>query len=163
MKDKHVLNNDIKAKLVNVVVDGEMLTNISINEALEMAEKQNMDLVQVSDSNGAIVCKVMDYGKLVYDNKKKQKKVSKKSSALKEIKFRPSTDVGDVQTKVKKIESFLSKNHDVKITLQFKGRENTHKEVGFSLIQEVLNKISVKYTIKQPLQVQGRFITCIVS
>ncbi len=162
MKDKHVLNEAIKAKMVNIVVDGEMLKDVAISEALTMAAKQNQDLVQVSNSNGIIVCKIMDYGKLVYENKKKQKKVSKKSSALKEIKFRPSTDVGDIETKVKKIEGFLSKSHDVKITLQFKGRENAHKEVGINLVQEVLDKISVEYTIKQALQAQGRFITCVI-
>lgn len=128
-----------------------------------MAFSLNMDLVQVNEQNGVITCKIMNYGKFIYDKNKKAKNSNSVKKDLKEIKFRPSTDIGDINTKVNKVNSFLDSKHDVKLVVQFKGREQAHLSLGYDVIKTVLEKISSKYKIKQPVELQGRYISTIIE
>jgi translation initiation factor IF-3 len=158
-----MLNYDIKSPTVDLVFNGEIKKKIAIKDAMMIAKEHNLDLVQVSNEKGHPTCKIMDYGKMIYEKKKQQKKTIKKSQALKEVKFRPSTGIGDINTKVGKINDFLEKGHEVKITIQFKGRENAHKDIGFNLMDKIMKLISCEFKLKQKVENQGRLITCIIK
>jgi translation initiation factor IF-3 len=160
---KQPINHDIKARIVNLVIDGSVHENINKNDALSMAKEKGLDLVQVNNLEPNPTCKFMDYGKIIYEKNKQQKKSKKKATVLKEIKFRPNTDVGDINTKVNKINDFLDKSNEVKLVVQFKGRENAHKDIGFNVIERVLSNIDHSYQFKQEVQSQGRFITCVLK
>lgn len=159
----HILNYDIKAPIVDLVIYGEVKKNITIDEAMKIAQDMRLDLVQVNSEKDHPTCKVMDYGKIIYEKKKQQKKSVKKSQTLKEIKFRPNTDIGDINTKVDKISSFLEKGDEVKLTVQFKGRENAHKDIGFELMNKVISLIKYEFSFKQQVENQGKFISCILK
>lgn len=156
---KHLLNTQIKFETVDIVgADGGMQKNVPIREALSIARNQNLDLVQL---NGNAVCKLMDYNKFLYEQNKKNKKSA--TVQMKEIKLRPCTDEGDINTKANNINKFLSKRHDVKIVVQFRGREQAHKEIGFEMIQKILGRITQNYDVKQQTALQGRTISTVIK
>ena len=158
---KNVLNSDIKADIVNLVkLDGLILKNISISQAQDIADDAGLDLVQVNENGSIAICKLMDYGKVLYAKKKSANKV--KHKPLKEIKFRPSTDIGDIKTKVNKIKAFLEASHDVKLAVYFKGREQAHKENGFKMIDKILKSLTSGYKVKSELSHQGRAISMVI-
>lgn len=159
-----LLNSDIKAKYVNLVNDdGTLEKNIEIEKALQIAEKQNMDLVEFSKiDEKTSVCKILDYNKHLYNLKKSELKNKKTIKPQKEIKFRPNTDTGDIKTKVSKIIEFLESGHEVKIIVQFKGREIANKQIGYDLVTKVKNQISVEYKEKQEPLLQGKAISLII-
>lgn len=157
------INKDIKAKNVCIISESGIGDTISIDEALLIASEKNLDLVQVSPDNNKVLCKIYDYGKSVYEKTKQNKKSKKTKINLKEIKLRPNTDIGDLKTKVSKIEDFLKNKDEVRIVVQFKGREQSHKEIGYNKINKVLELINFDYSFKQDVQSQGRFITCVLK
>ena len=114
-------------------VDGEKVGIVAIEDALDAAKKVSLDLVQVSSSDSnPVVCKILDYGKHVFEKKKNassQRSKAKKTS-LKEIKFRPSTDTGDYEIKLKKIKSFILGGDKTKISVRFRGREILNSDLG---------------------------------
>ncbi|MGO2054263.1 MAG: translation initiation factor IF-3, partial [Halomonadaceae bacterium] len=118
--------------------DGEQLGVVPTTEALERAESESLDLVQISNAD-PIVCKIMDYGKFVFETKK-QKAVQKKKQKqiqVKEVKFRPGTDEGDYQVKLKNLTRFLEGGDKGKVTLRFRGREMAHQDIGRKLMERI--------------------------
>ena len=117
-----------------------MLGVIATDKAKRIARDQGLDLVEVSPTAQPPVCRIMDYGKFQYNQNRKQKQNKKAGSAgaVKEVKFRASTEDHDYNTKLNKIKGFLEKGHKVKVTLFFRGRENAHRELGFDQINRVL-------------------------
>lgn len=161
----HRLNKDIKSKYVKLVKDdGSLEKNIEIEKALKISEEKNVDLVEFSKiDESTSICKMLDYNKYLYVQKKNELKNKKITKAQKEIKFRPTTDTGDIKTKVSKINEFLESGHEVKIIVQFKGREIANKQIGYDLINKVKNQISVEYKEKQEPLLQGKAISLIIN
>jgi len=129
-----------------------------------MAEKRDLDLVEVAPKANPPVCKIMNYGKYIYRQQKREKKNKKKqsSSPLKEMRFRPRINEHDIMTKVNKITEFLKNGSKVKLTVMFRGREMAHKDFGIETLDNVLDKLSDVADIdNEPLMI-GRFLSVYV-
>jgi translation initiation factor IF-3 len=163
MRDKkNLINENIKHNFINIIkFDGSKIDNIPLSEALELAFEYNLDLVQVGTQADLAVCKIMDFGKYLYDNKKKKKSNAGSSKPIKEIYFRPATDVADKDKKVRDIKSFLSKGHDVKVGVKFKGRELAHKHIGVKLLENIKDEVTQSNIgkIKSSLSYQGKNVS----
>ena len=118
---------------------GEQLGVVSTREAMDMAAEQDVDLVEISPTAKPPVCKLMDFGKFKYEQAKKRDEAKKKQKQvqIKEIKFRPGTDDGDYNIKMRNINRFLEDGDKVKVTLRFRGREMAHQELGAQLLKRV--------------------------
>ena len=138
---------------------------VSIATALESAQKENLDLVEISPDSKPPVCKVMDYGKHVFDIKKKaaQQKKKQKQTQVKEIKFRPGTDVGDYQIKLRNLIKFLENGDKTKITLRFRGREMAHQELGMEMMKRVEADLSELAQVEQFPKLEGRQMTMVLA
>ena len=150
--------------LINV--NGEKEGIISLDKALGVAESQSLDLVQVSPSDAdPVVCKILDYGKHLFD-KKKNTSVSKhkvKRNTTKEIKFRPSTDVNDYNIKIKKIKSFIIDGDKTKITVRFRGREILNSDMGLDLLNKLKDELQEIAQVDQVPSLEGRQLLMILS
>jgi len=139
---------------------------VSIDEALKMANNESLDLVQVSPSNSdPVVCKLLDYGKHLFDKKKStsSSKVRTKRNTTKEIKFRPSTDVGDYNIKLKKIKSFILGGDKTKISVRFRGREILNSDIGLGLLNKLSEELSEIAQVDQEPSLEGRQLLMILS
>tara|TARA_B100000927_G_scaffold288209_1_gene282428 strand:+ start:312 stop:785 length:474 start_codon:yes stop_codon:yes gene_type:complete len=146
--------------------DGKKLGLISRNEALEKAKDENLDLVQVSPKESLpVVCKLMDYGKHIFTKKKNtsSSKGRTKKKSLKEIKFRPSTDVGDYNIKLKKIKSFILDGDKTKISVRFRGREILNSDLGLELLQKLSDELRDIASVDQEPSLEGRQLLMILS
>ena len=119
--------------------DGEQLGIVSSKEALQKAEEHGLDLVEISPNSEPPVCRIMDYGKFLYEKNKAANEQRKKNKQIqvKEVKFRPGTDVGDYQVKLRNLSRFLEGGDKVKVTLRFRGREIAHQQLGFDLLNRI--------------------------
>ena len=135
-------------------------------KALEKANKDNLDLVQVSpkDSN-PVVCKLLDYGKYVFDKKKNisSSKSKIRKTSLKEIKFRPSTDTGDYNIKLKKIKSFILSRNKTKINVRFRGREILNSDLGLKLLNKIRDELAEISQVDQEPSLEGRQLQMVLS
>ena len=160
-KNKHQINQFIKATKVRLISeDGQQLGVVEINDALDQAKSASLDLVQMNDDPKTPVCKLMDYGKHLFDQKK-QKSASKKK--LKEIKFRPGTDENDYQIKMRNIIKFLKEGDKTKITMRFRGRELAHKEIGLNLLKRVESDLNEIAGVEQEPVSEGRQLVMLLS
>ena len=146
--------------------DGKRLGLMSREEALQKAGTESLDLVQVSPKESLpVVCKLMDYGKHVF-TKKKNISISKgkaKKRSLKEIKFRPSTDVGDYKIKLKKIKSFILDGDKTKISVRFRGREILNSDIGLELLKKVRDELDDIAQVDQEPSLEGRQLLMVLS
>ena len=141
---KAIINDQITADPLRLVgAEGEQVGIVSLKEALAAAEAASMDLVLIADSDPA-VCKLMDYGKFVFEIKKQKaaQKKKQKRTQVKEMKFRPGTEDGDYQVKLRNLIRFLENGDKTKVTLRYRGREMAHQELGM----ELLKRVAVSYT-----------------
>ena len=138
---------------------------MSIQEALNNAQQASLDLVEISPNVDPPVCRVMDYGKYIFDQSKRRtnQKKHQKQSQVKEVKFRPVTDVGDYRIKMRKIAEFLERGDRVKITLRFRGREVQHHELGLEFISRVKTDLPLNAVVEQEAKMEGRQITMLVA
>ena len=145
--------------------DSEPLGVIPTSRALELAEQQQLDLVEVSPSANPPVCRIMDYGKFKYQQSKKQQEAKKKQIhvEVKEIKLRPKTDDHDLMFKVKHVRRFLEEGNKAKITLVFRGREITHMDIGRAVIQRFAAELEDVAVIESQPRVDGRNMFMIVA
>ena len=146
--------------------DGTKKGIIPLSDALSMAEQKELDLVQVSPSDAeVIVCKLLDYGKHLFEKKKNHSssKVKVKKTSLKEIKFRPSTDIGDYKIKLKKIKSFILDGDKTKITVRFRGREILNSNMGLDLLNKLRDEVSDIAQIDQEPSLEGRQLIMVLS
>ncbi len=146
--------------------DGEKKGIVSISDALDLAKEMALDLVQVSPSHSKpIVCKLLDYGKHIFDKKKSQSasKVKIKRTTLKEIKFRPSTDVGDYNIKLKKIKSFILDGDKTKISVRFRGREILNSGMGLDLLNKLSSEVKDIAQVDQEPSLEGRQLIMVLS
>ena len=157
----------IKANEVMLIdSNGEKQGIVTIIDALEAANKASLDLVQVSSSDSEpVVCKLLDYGKHLFDKKKNisSSKVRTKRNTTKEIKFRPSTDVGDYNIKLKKIKSFILDGDKTKISVRFRGREILNSNMGLDLLHKLKNELSEIAQVDQEPSLEGRQLLMVLS
>ncbi len=133
-------------------------------DALRIAGEADLDLVQISDAD-PIVCKVMDYGKHVYEQKKRASEAKKKQTQMqvKEIKFRPGTEEGDYQVKLRNLIRFLEGGDKTKITIRFRGREMAHQELGMELLNRVEEDLAELGTVEQRPKLEGRQMVMVLA
>ena len=146
--------------------NGEKQGLVSIEEALNVARDTKLDLVQVSPSHSnPVVCKIMDYGKHIFIKKKNisSAKGKSKKSTMKEIKFRPSTDVGDYNIKLKKIKSFILAGDKTKISVRFRGREILNSDLGLELLNRLKEELVDIAQVDQEASLEGRQLLMVLS
>jgi len=145
--------------------DGEQLGILPIDQALSRAQDSGMDLVEVSPMAKPPVCKIMDYGKFKYTEKKKQNEAKKKQVVvqLKEVKLRPRTEEHDYNVKVGKIREFLEEANKARVTVMFRGREITHRELGQKVLQRVIEDMKEVAVIESAPRMEGRQIFMILA
>lgn len=145
--------------------DGAQVGIVSIRDALSAAEKAALDLVEISPNTDPPVCRIMDYGKFRFEKGKKQAAQKKKQRRIqiKEVKFRPVTDIGDYQVKVRKITEFLQRGDKVKISLRFRGREMQHRELGLGLLNRIRVDLPAGLIIEQEPKIEGRQMAMVVA
>ena len=148
-----------------VGVDGEPLGIVSLSEAFAKAEEIDIDLVEIAPQATPPVCRLMDYGKFKYAESKRQheQKLKQKQVQVKEIKFRPGTDEGDYQIKVRNITKFIKEGDKAKITLRFRGREITHQELGMALLKRVEADLQEIAVVEQFPKMEGRQMVMVLS
>ena len=166
-KSKRALtNDDIVADRVRLIgADGQQVGIVSLAQARATAETASMDLVLIADQSDPVVCKVMDYGKHVFEAKK-QKNAQKKRqrrTQLKEMKFRPGTEEGDYQVKLRNLVRFLENGDKAKVTLRYRGREMAHQEIGMELLKRVEADLAELGNVEQFPKMEGRQMTMVIA
>jgi len=159
-------NSEIKVDKVRVVgSDGQQLGILSLADALAEAEKQDLDLVEVAPNSTPPVCRIMDYGKHLYQQSKKSHGAKKSQSTiqLKEIRIRPKTEEHDLQVKIRHIQRFLEQNNKVKVTMLFRGREIVYADKGKQLMDEIKNRLGETCVVDQFPKREGRNMIMVLS
>ena len=163
---KSIINEFIEAEQVRLVgAGGEQVGIVSIEEARAAAEDARLDLVLIAPDSDPVVCKIMDHGKHVFDLKK-QKAASKKKQRrvqVKEIKFRPGTEEGDYQVKLRNLIRFLTDGDKTKVSLRFRGREMAHQHLGAELIERIREDLAEYGTVEQEPKMEGRQIVMVLA
>jgi translation initiation factor IF-3 len=160
------VNEKIIAPEVRVIdQEGEQVGVVSIEEARTISSEANLDLVEISPNAEPPVCRIMDYGKFRFEESKKLQTAKKKQkqTQVKEIKFRPGTDIGDYNIKLRKLVSFLEDGDRTKVTLRFRGREMAHQELGMELLQRVKADLEEYGTVEQEPKMEGRLMVMVLA
>jgi len=160
------MNEDIVAKEVRLIgADGDQVGVVPLAEALQAAKDAGLDLVQIAADAEPTVCKVMDYNKHVYEAKKQQNLAKKKQvrTQIKEVKFRPGTEEGDYQVKMRNLVRFLEHGDKAKVTLRYRGREMAHQEIGMDLLKRVENDLAELGNVEQYPKMEGRQLTMVIA
>jgi len=141
-----------------IAEDGEQVGILDLAEAMRRATDVSLDLVEIVPNADPPVCRLMDYGRFRFDQKKKQNEARKKQKQVqvKEVKFRPGTDIGDYQVKLKNLTRFLNEGDKAKVTMRFRGREHAHRELGLDLLRRVEKDLSDISIVEQQPQMEGR-------
>ena len=150
--DEKRLNGEISAKELRLTgADGEQLGIVALDKAMELAEAADLDLVEISAQASPPVCRIMDYGKYVFEaNKQKQiAKKKQKQIQVKEVKFRPGTEEGDYRVKLRNLTRFLEEGNKTKVSLRFRGREMAHQDLGLKLLVRVAEDLKELSVIEQ--------------
>ena len=163
---KPIINEFIEADEVRLVgAEGEQVGIVSIEDARTAAADAKLDLVLIAPDSDPVVCKIMDHGKHVFDLKK-QKAASKKKQRrihVKEIKFRPGTEEGDYQVKLRNLIRFLTDGDKTKVSLRFRGRELAHQHLGQELIERIRDDLAEYGTVEQDPKMEGRQIVMVLA
>ena len=165
-KLEHQLNEEIRDKEIRVIgEDGAQLGIMSAAQANAMAEEQGMDLVKISPNATPPVCKIMDYSKFCYDQKKREKdaKKNQKVVEVKEIRMSPSIDTNDFNTKVKAAQKFLADGNRVKVSVRFRGREMAHTNLGEKLLMDFAESCAETATMEKNPKLEGRFMAMFLT
>lgn len=160
------VNERIRAREVRLIDEnGEMIGVIPPVRALDIARERNLDLVEVSPNAIPPVCKLMDYGRFKYEQAKKENEARKnqKTITLKEIRMRPRTDVNDVEVKTRKIQEFLAEGDKVRVSVQFRGAEMRHPDIGRKLLDGIADVLKGSAVIERTPIMEGRMMSMIVS
>ncbi len=146
-------------------MEGEQVGIVSVQSALKMAEEAGVDLVEIAPLATPPVCRIMDYGKFKYAEAKKahEAKLKQKQIQVKEVKFRPGTDEGDYQIKLRNLVRFLQEGDKTKITLRFRGREMAHQEFGIRLLERVKGDLEPYGTVEQFPKMEGRQLIMVLA
>ncbi len=159
-------NEEIEAAEVRVIdAQGEQAGVMSLSNAIELAKDVGLDLVEVAPTAEPPVCRIMDFGKYLFEQNKKAQSARRKQTRVhvKEIKFRPGTDEGDYQVKLRKLVEFLEHGDKTKITLRFRGREMAHQELGANLLARVRGDLEAYGVVEQMPQMEGRQMIMVMA
>ncbi len=148
-----------------IAADGEQVGILSRDEALEMAQDAGLDLVEIQPNGDPPVCRIMDFGKYKFEQQKKANAARKKTKQveIKEVKFRPNTDVGDYKIKLRNVFRFLEEGDKVKVTIRFRGREMRHQELGHELAKRVQNDVGEEGSVEQFPRLEGRQMVMMIA
>ena len=164
---KNRVNGDIRCREVRLIgEDNETVGVMSTAQALRMAEEAGVDLVEISPNADPPVCRLIEYGKYLYEKSKDQKKKKQKVVQIKEIKFRPATDEGDYQVKLRNLIRFLEEGNKAKVTLRFRGREMAHQHLGLDVLKRVEHDLCEEKglaTVESASRVEGRQATMVLA
>ena len=162
----HQLNEEIRDKEVRLIgADGAQLGIMSAAQANEMAEEQGLDLVKISPNAVPPVCKIMDYSKFCFDQKKREKEARKNQKVveIKEIRMSPSIDTNDFNTKVKNAQKFLKEGNRVKVSVRFRGREMAHTNIGEKLLMDFAEACTEVASMEKNPKLEGRFMAMFLT
>ncbi|ANZ22359.1 translation initiation factor IF-3 [Buchnera aphidicola (Diuraphis noxia)] len=161
------INNEIRATKVRLTgIEGDPVGIVNLRDALKKSEELGLDLVEISPNAAPPVCRIMDYGKFLYEKSKSSKEQKKKQKVIqiKEIKFRPGTDKSDYQVKLRNLIRFLEDGDKVKITLRFRGREMAHQKIGVNVLNRVKNDLSELAIVESfPSKIESRQMIMILA
>ena len=145
--------------------DGDQVGIVSIEEALEAARTADLDLVEIVPNAQPPVCRIMDYGKFVFEAKKQRQAAKKKQKQVqvKEIKFRPRTDSGDYAIKLRNLKRFLNNGDKAKVTMRFRGREHAHRELGLEVLQRIEKDLEELAQVEQRPAMEGRQMVMVLA
>lgn len=164
--DSRRINYEIRVPSVRLInAEGEQVGIVETEDALNSAEEAGLDLVELDGSADPPVCRIMDYGKWKFEQSKKQQAARKKQKQVqvKEVKFRPGTDEGDYQVKLRNLKRFLEDGDKVKVTLRFRGREMAHQELGLELLERVESDLLEFGAIEQRPRMEGRLMVMMLG
>ena len=159
-------NEQITSREVRLIdAEGEQAGIVSLDQALQQAGEAGLDLVEVSPTAVPPVCRIMDFGKYRFEHNKRLHSAKKKQKQMqiKEIKFRPGTDIGDYQVKLRNLIRFLEAGDKTKVTLRFRGREMAHQELGLQLLQRVEADLEELGIVEQRPKMEGRQMVMVIA
>ena len=162
----YTINDDIREREVRVIAnDNEQLGVLPTKEALRLAEEKELDLVMISPGAKPPVCKIMDYGKFIYEQSKREKEARKKQKvvSIKEIRFSPTIEEHDVAIKANNAKKFLQDGDKVKVTVRFRGREADYSNVGIKILDNFVSKLDGAGVVEKPAKLEGRNMILILA
>nr|WP_226810235.1 translation initiation factor IF-3 [Candidatus Vallotia lariciata] len=165
-KSLHRINGEINAPEVRLVgLDGEPIGIVKLVEAFHLSEQQDVDLVEIAPQANPPVCRLMDYGKFKYQESKKQHeaKLKQKVIQVKEVKFRPGTNDGDYNVKLRNLTRFLEEGDKTKVTLRFRGREMAHQEIGARMLSRLRQDLDDYGQVEQMPKMEGRQMVMVLA
>ena len=165
-KDGPRINEEIRAREVHLIdKDGHNRGNVTVAEAIQLAQEAGLDLVEISPNATPPVCKLLDYGKYKYQEQKKAAEARKKQKVVevKEIKFRPMIDDHDYDVKMRSMKRFFEEGDKVKVTLRFRGREMAHQELGTRLLERVKDDTSKFAKVEMDARFEGRQVVMVLA
>jgi translation initiation factor IF-3 len=160
------VNGEIRAeRLLLIGEDGSQLGIVSMDEALAEGEQRGFDVVEMSPNADPPVCRLMDYGKFQFQQSKKKQAARRKQqqTQIKEVKFRPGTDDGDYQIKLRNLRRFLDHGHKIKVTLWFRGREMAHQDLGQKLLRRIEGDLAEEAKVEQFPRLEGRRLAMVMT
>ncbi|WP_079426817.1 translation initiation factor IF-3 [Clostridium oryzae] len=160
------LNDEIREKEIRVVAeDGSMVGILSSKEALKIAEERDLDLVMISPAANPPVCKIMDFGKFIYEQSKRDKEAKKKQKviSIKEIRLSPTIEEHDITIKANNARKFLQDEDKVKVTVRFRGREADYSYIGHRILDSFVNKLQDVCVVEKPAKLEGRNMILILA
>ncbi|WP_083499891.1 translation initiation factor IF-3 [Tropicibacter naphthalenivorans] len=160
------VNDRIRANEIRLIgAEGENVGVVTPARAMELAERAGLDLVEISPNATPPVCKIMDFGKFKYEQQKRESEARKKQKIIevKEVKFRPGTDVHDYQVKMRNVLKFLENGDKVKVTLRFRGREMAHQDLGRDLLQRVSEDVKEIGKVENMPKMEGRQMVMMIG
>ncbi|MCS1351570.1 translation initiation factor IF-3 [Mechercharimyces sp. CAU 1602] len=166
MSKDHQVNDSIRSREVRVVgEDGQQVGIIPTKEALRMAQEAELDLVAVAPQAKPPVCRIMDYGKYRYEQSKREKEAKKNQKIIqvKEIRFSPSIEEHDLQTKLRNVKKFLQNGDKVKLTIRFRGREITHQDLGRTIMKRIADDMKELGDVERHPKLEGRHMIMILG
>lgn len=160
------MNEEINAPEIRLIgKDGEQIGIVSVQKALILASESELDLVEIVPNAEPPVCRIMDFGKFQFEQNKKRHAARRKQKQIqiKEIKFRPGTEDGDYQVKMRNIIKFLNNGDKVKVTLRFRGREMAHQELGAKMLERIEQDLSEYGNVEQFPKLEGRQMVMVIA
>lgn len=145
--------------------EGQQIGVLSIDEAIAAAEEAGLDLVEIQPNAEPPVCRIMDFGKFIFEQKKQQQAAKKKQKQVhvKEVKFRPGTGEGDYQVKLRNLIRFLTDGDKTKVTMRFRGREHAHRELGLEMLKRIESDLADHGQVEQQAQMEGRQMVMVLA
>ncbi|MAZ38663.1 MAG: translation initiation factor IF-3 [Legionellales bacterium] len=166
MKTTTRINEAIRAKEIRLInAEGEQAGIVSVPEAIKQAEAIGLDLVEISPTANPPVCRIMDYSKFLYEQKKKaaEAKKNQRKIQVKEVKFRPVTDTGDYEVKLRNLIRFLEHGDKAKVTIRFKGREMAHQDLGRDLMERLITDLEAHGIPENRTKLEGRQLVVVFA